>query len=96
VEFSWSIANPTDLPARPSQRVILLSESEEVSSGTNFSAGTPMKLFPFHGRAQISSTDLFTYDVTKDGKRFIVNRYVKPDRVAPLIVVLNAGVTPEK
>lgn len=68
----------------------------EVSSGTNFSAGTPMKLFPFHGRAQISSTDLFTYDVTKDGKRFIVNRYVKPDRVAPLIVVLNAGVTPEK
>jgi hypothetical protein len=68
----------------------------EVNSGGSFSAGVPMKLFPFHGRAQISSTDLSTYDVTKDGKKFIVNRYVRPANVAPLTVVLNAEAEGEK
>jgi hypothetical protein len=34
---------------------------------------------------------LFTYDVAKDGKRFIVNRDVKPDVIAPLQTVLNVG-----
>jgi len=67
----------------------------EVNSGGSFSAGVPMKLFPFHGRAQISSTDLSTYDV-KDGKKFIVNRYVRPENVEPLTVVLNAGAEGEK
>jgi serine/threonine protein kinase len=43
-----------------------------------------------YGRAQISSTDVFTYNVTKDGKRFLVNRYVKPDHGTPLTIVLNA------
>jgi len=47
-------------------------------------------LFQFHGRAPISSTDLFTYDVAKDGNRFLVNRYVKPDHIDPLTIVLNA------
>ena len=35
-------------------------------------------------------TDVFTYDVAKDGKRFLVNRYVKPDHVAPLTILLHA------
>jgi len=48
-------------------------------------------LFHFHGRAPISSTDLFTYDVAKDGKRFLVNRYVKPGQIPPLVVVLNSA-----
>jgi hypothetical protein len=34
---------------------------------------------------------LFTYDVAKDGKRFIMNRYGKPEVIAPLTAVLNAG-----
>jgi hypothetical protein len=34
--------------------------------------------------------------VTKDGKKFIVNRYVRPANVAPLTVVLNAGAEGEK
>jgi eukaryotic-like serine/threonine-protein kinase len=61
-----------------------------VSSETAFSTGTPSPLFQIRGRAQISSTDVFTYDVAKDGKRFLVNRYVKPDRVAPLTILLHA------
>ncbi|HXR32472.1 MAG TPA: protein kinase [Verrucomicrobiae bacterium] len=63
----------------------------EVNAGETFSVGAPVKLFAFQARAGISSTDLFTYDVTKDGKRFIVNRYVRPEAVAPLVVVLGAG-----
>jgi hypothetical protein len=39
----------------------------------------------------ISSTDVFSYDVSGDGKRFLVNRYVRPERVAPLTIVLHAA-----
>jgi Tol biopolymer transport system component len=52
------------------------------------STGTPAPLFQVHGRAPISSTDVFTYDVANDGKRFLVNRYVKPEHVAPLTILL--------
>jgi eukaryotic-like serine/threonine-protein kinase len=62
-----------------------------VSTVGAFSTGTPSSLFQFHGRAAISSTDLFSYDVTKDGKRFLVNRYVKPEKITPLTIVLNAS-----
>jgi Tol biopolymer transport system component len=61
-----------------------------VSAGQTFSTGAPTPLFPVRGRAPISSTDLYTYDVSKDGKRFLVNRYVPPEHVRPLTVVLNA------
>lgn len=62
-----------------------------VNGEGTFATGTPAPLFQVHGRAPISSTDVFTYDVTKDGKRFLVNRYVKPDHVAPVTIVLNAA-----
>jgi hypothetical protein len=65
-----------------------------VSTLGEFSTGSPTALFQFHGRAPISSTDSFSYDVTKDGKRFLVNRYVKPEKITPLTIVLNAGATP--
>jgi eukaryotic-like serine/threonine-protein kinase len=55
-----------------------------------FATETPVPIFQFHGRAPISSTDVFTYDVAKDGKRFLVNRYVKPEHAAPPAIVLNA------
>jgi serine/threonine protein kinase len=61
-----------------------------VSTIGTFSSGSPVPLFQFHGRAPISSTDIFSYDVTKDGKRFLVNRYVKPDNIPPLTILLNA------
>ena len=61
-----------------------------VNASETFSTGANSPLFRIHGRAPISSTDLYTYDVSRDGKRFLVNRYVKPDHVEPLTVVLNA------
>ena len=62
-----------------------------VSGERIFATGTPAPLFQIQGRASISSTDVFTYDVAKDGKRFLVNRYVKPEHVAPLTILLNAA-----
>jgi hypothetical protein len=62
-----------------------------VTSTGLFASGTPVPLFQIHGRAPISSTDVFTYDVAKDGKRFLVNRYVKPEHVAPMTVLLKVN-----
>ena len=62
-----------------------------VNGESIFATGTPVPLFQIHGRAPISSTDVFTYDVAKDGKRFLVNRYVKPEHVAPLTILLNTA-----
>jgi hypothetical protein len=56
-----------------------------------FATGTPTPLFQIRGRAPISSTDVFTYDVAKDGKRFLVNRYVKPEHVPPLTILLDTS-----
>ena len=63
-----------------------------VSGENGFSTGAPAPLFQIHGRAPISSTDVFTYDVTKDGKRFLVNRYVSPEYVPPLTILLRGAV----
>ena len=61
-----------------------------VSSEETFAAGNPTPLFRTQLRAQISSTDQFSYDVTKVGQRFLVNRYAKPAQVVPLHIILNA------
>jgi Tol biopolymer transport system component len=62
-----------------------------VSAGAEgISTGAATPLFRIRGRAPISSTDLFSYDVAPDGKRFLVNRYVRPEHPAPLTIVLNA------
>jgi Tol biopolymer transport system component len=66
-----------------------------VNAGGGFSTGAPVPLFQIHGRAPISSTDVFTYDVAKDGKRFLVNRYVKPEHVQPLTILLHAAGNPQ-
>jgi Tol biopolymer transport system component len=73
---------------------LLMSVSVDVSQG--FTSGPPVALFQVHGRPPISSTDLFTYDVVKDGSRFLVNEYVKPEQVTPLTIVQHALADPTK
>jgi Tol biopolymer transport system component len=70
--------------------------SVPVQAGETFSSGAPAALFQVRGRAPISSTDLFTYDVTKDGQRFLVNEYLKPDRIVPLTIVQQVFSEPPK
>jgi len=67
-----------------------------VSTDGALSSGTPMSLFQVRGRAAVSSTDSFTYDVSRDGKRFLVNRYLQPDHPNPLTIVLNATAEAQK
>ena len=64
--------------------------SVPVDTKDTFSTGAPQALFQIRGRAAISATDHFSYDVAGDGKRFLVNQYVKPDHVDPLTIVLHA------
>ncbi|HTZ97644.1 MAG TPA: protein kinase [Terriglobales bacterium] len=61
-----------------------------ISTAGDFSNGTASPLFPLRGRTHVSTTDIYTYDVTKDGQRFLVNRFVKADHPTPLTIVLNA------
>jgi eukaryotic-like serine/threonine-protein kinase len=62
-----------------------------VNGASAFVTGTPTPLFQIRGRAPISSTDVFSYDVAKDGKRFLVNRFVAPEHVAPLTILLQTA-----
>jgi eukaryotic-like serine/threonine-protein kinase len=61
-----------------------------VNTAGGFSSGNPTPLFHTQFRAVVSSTDLFSYDVSKDGQRFLVNRYAKPAQIIPLRIILNS------
>jgi hypothetical protein len=61
-----------------------------VSAADTFATGNPTPLFRTQLRAQLSFTDLFTYDVTKDGQHFLINRYARPRQIAPVHIILNA------
>jgi Tol biopolymer transport system component len=64
--------------------------SVSVDSEGTLSAGTPRTLFQSHARSNVSSSDLFSYDVTPDGQRFLIDRYVKPSQTPPLNIILNS------
>ncbi len=64
--------------------------SVAVSSEGSLSTGAPTTLFQTHARSSVSSSDFFSYDVTPDGNRFLVDRYVRPAQTPPLDIVLHA------
>ena len=61
----------------------------DVKSGTGLEAGSPVALFQTHPRQPISAMDFFSYDVTADGEKFLVNTRVETSNSAPLSVILN-------
>jgi eukaryotic-like serine/threonine-protein kinase len=61
-----------------------------VTGGDTFSAGNATPLFRTQLRSSVSSTDMFSHDVTRDGQRFLMNRYAKPAEISALRIVLNA------
>jgi eukaryotic-like serine/threonine-protein kinase len=60
-----------------------------VTIGTTFDPGTPVVLFQATPRQAVSRTDLFVYDVSRDGQRFLINTPVRQAETAPMSVVLN-------
>jgi Tol biopolymer transport system component len=57
--------------------------------GSAFEAGATMPLFQTRRREHISAGDLFSYDVSSDGQRFLVNTDVGETTASPLTVVVN-------
>ncbi len=60
-----------------------------VTTGANFEARTPVALFQATPRQPIPIFDLFVYDVSRDGQRFLINTQVKQAETQPMSVVLN-------
>ncbi|HSS44757.1 MAG TPA: hypothetical protein VLO07_05380, partial [Thermoanaerobaculia bacterium] len=61
----------------------------DVREGPTFEADVARPLFQTRLRQHISSADLFSYDVSADGQRFLVNTDVGEVTSPPLTVVLN-------
>jgi len=61
----------------------------EVKEGPTFDAGVAKPLFQTQVRQQVSSVDLFSYDVSADGQRFLVNTDVGDVTSPTLTIVLN-------
>jgi len=60
-----------------------------VTTGAHFDAGTPIVLFQGTPRQPVLVYDLFVYDVSRDGQRFLINTQVKQGDSAPMSVILN-------
>ena len=63
--------------------------SADVKSEATFEADAPKALFRVRRREHVSSGDLFSYDVTADGQRFLVNTDVGEVGPFPLTLVSN-------
>jgi Tol biopolymer transport system component len=60
-----------------------------VTPGANFDAGAPVILFQANPRELVATSEQVTYDVTKDGQRFLINTQMKNEDMQPMSVILN-------
>jgi eukaryotic-like serine/threonine-protein kinase len=60
-----------------------------VKTGASFEADSPVALFQTHRRQPVSAQDVFSYDVSGDGQRFLILTKVDEANVAPLAITLN-------
>jgi hypothetical protein len=60
-----------------------------VTTGSSFKATSPVALFQTHGRQPVSFLDVFSYDVSADGQRFLIATKMDEANAAPLSVLLN-------
>jgi len=62
----------------------------EVKTGSSFEAKDPVALFQTRSRQRISSQDMFSYSVSRDGNRFfLINTIVDEPNAAPFSITLN-------
>jgi eukaryotic-like serine/threonine-protein kinase len=67
-----------------------------VTTGASFKAGSPVALFQTHRRQPVSFLDVFSYDVSVDGQRFLIATKVDEANAAPLSITLNWASEMEK
>jgi Tol biopolymer transport system component len=68
----------------------------EVTTDAGFKAGSPVALFQTHRRQSVSSQDVFSYDVSGDGQKFLIITKMDEGTAAPLSVLLNWSSEMEK
>ncbi|HTA24545.1 MAG TPA: protein kinase [Terriglobales bacterium] len=61
-----------------------------VTTGAKFDAGTPVALFQANPRELVATSEQSSYDVSKDGQKFLINTQLKT-AMTPLSVVTNWG-----
>jgi serine/threonine protein kinase len=67
-----------------------------VTTSASFKAGSPLALFQTHRRQPVSSLDVFSYDVSADGQRFLIITKMDEANAAPLSITLNWASEMEK
>ena len=60
-----------------------------VDTKNEFESGTPTVLFQTDPRERVATTEVVTYDVSRDGQRFLVNTKYNNGSAHPMSVVLN-------
>ena len=59
-----------------------------VKTGSNFDAGTPAVLFQANPREMFATSELFSFDVSNDGQKFLINTQLKTE-MTPMSLLLN-------
>jgi hypothetical protein len=55
-----------------------------------------LPLFPANARERVAGSELVTYDVAKDGQRFLINTQMEKEESQPMMVILNWAAEFEK
>jgi eukaryotic-like serine/threonine-protein kinase len=92
----WQVSNAGGAQPRwrgDGSELFYLSNDEKimavpVKTGANFDAGTPVMLFQANPREMFATSEIYSYDVSKDGQRFLINTQLKT-AMTPMSVVLN-------
>ena len=70
--------------------------SVAVTTGASFEAGSPVALFQTNRRQPVSAQDVFSYDVSSDGQKFLIITKMNEASAAPLSITLNWASEMEK
>jgi eukaryotic-like serine/threonine-protein kinase len=70
--------------------------SVSVAGGPTFDAGTSVALFQANPRVLVATSDRVSYDVSKDGQRFLINTQQRNSDAQPMTVVLDWQALPKK
>jgi eukaryotic-like serine/threonine-protein kinase len=65
-----------------------------VKTDPNFDPGTPAVLFQANPREMLATSEQFSYEVSQDGQKFLINTHLKT-ATTPLSVVLNWSAKPK-
>jgi hypothetical protein len=60
-----------------------------VKTGSRLEFDASILLFQTSAHESITGEEFFTYDVTADGQRFLINSNTKQDHTRPIEIVLN-------